>query len=520
MVDGLGRVRIFRGFNDIQGNAKGAGPYDGTNYLPKYLMNATMLQELEALGFNGFRLPMMWAAVQPTEDMKPDTAYLEKMLQVTTKLQKYNMYGLLDMHKDTVGHPGAYDGFPRWLTNRTKVQHQYPWPLKQIKSWGDSYFTEVDATVIQDVYDNTHGGMDALTIFWETVASYYKDQQNVLGYELMNEPWVGNELANPLLMLPGKAGHDNLEPMHNKLAKAIRGVDKETMLLFEPVTWGMFLDGGFIQGSGFDDPPDPNSAFAWHYYCFLSGPDADKYKTFNKVACDEAMGPQVFNAVSEERKRLRVPSLMTEWGGKTPNASLPLSTSTVELEVNMNLADERFEGWTFYDMVSIVSKSGELEHEAMKVMSRPFAQAIAGTPTSMSYDTLSSTASVDCSWLKCGVVSSKNPPPCTDQCESGSTYISYTQDGCSADHYKCQCTHLTGVFKLDYTVDPAIDAPTEIAVPSIRFPHGFTVDLSDGLSWKMAKNRTNIVAITSSLTSSSSVTVSISPKKPEGFLLV
>jgi len=336
----------------------------------------------------------------------------------------------------------------------------------------------------------------------------------------MNEPWAGNELANPLLMLPGYAGKHNLEPMHNTLAKAIRAVDKETMLLFEPVTWGMFLSGGSIQGSGFDSPPDPNSAFAWHYYCFLTGPDVDNYTTLNKVACDTAMGPQVFSAVSNERTRLRVPSIMTEWGGKTANASLPLSTSTVELEVNMNLADERFESWTFYDMVSIVSRSGELDYDAMKVMSRPFAQAIAGTPTSMSFDTLSSTACVDCSWLKCGVVSSKNPPPCTNQCEQGSTYISYTHDGCAADHYKCLCQHATGVFKLDYVVDPDIDAPTEIAVPSLRFPHGFSVELSDGLSWKMAENRTGIIAIASSLKSQLAVSVTISPNKADMMVLV
>ena len=370
---------------------------------------------------------------------------------------------------------------------------------------------QCDATVIQDVYDNTHGGMDALETFWETVASYYKQQHNVLGYELMNEPWAGNELANPLVMLPGYAGQHNLEPMHNKLAKAIRAVDNETMLLFEPVTWGMFLSGGYIQGSGFDSPPDPNSAYAWHYYCFLSGPDVDNYTKFNKVACDDAMGPQVFNAVSNERKRLRIPSIMTEWGGKTANVSLPLSTSTVELEVVMGLADERFEGWTFYDMVSIVSRSGELDYDAMKVMARPFAQAVAGTPTSMTFDTLSSTGCVDCSWLKCGIVSSKNPPPCANQCESGSTYISYTKDGCTTDHYKCLCQRPLGNFTLDYIVDPTIDAPTEIAVPSLRFPHGFTVELSDGLSWKMADGRQNIVAITSSLKTKSDVTVNISP---------
>merc|ERR1712151_920352 len=138
----------------------------------------------------------------------------------------------------------------------------------------------------------------------------------------------------------------------------------------------------------------------------------------------------------------------------------------------------------------------------------------------MASETLSSTACVDCSWLKCGIVSSKNPPPCTNQCESGSTYISYTHDGCAADHYKCQCQHTTGVFKLEYMVDPSINAPTEIAVPSIRFPHGFRVELSDGLSWKMAENRTGIVAITSSLKSKLAVTVSISPKAAEAMVLV
>merc|ERR1711871_1760768 len=156
----------------------------------------------------------------------------------------------------------------------------------------------------------------------------------------------------------------------------------------------MFLSGGSIQGSGFDAPPDPNSAYAWHYYCFMTGPDVTNYTKFNEVACDQALGPQVFNAVSKERERLRIPSFMTEWGGKDPNVSLPLSTSTVELEANMRLADQRFESWTFYDMVSVVTRAGELDYDAMKVMSRPFAQAIAGTPTSMAFDTLSSTACV------------------------------------------------------------------------------------------------------------------------------
>jgi len=177
MVDTFGRVRIFRGFNDIQANAKGNGPYDGTNYLPKYLIHENILQELEEYGFNCFRIPMMWAAVMPTSDQKPDTAYLERMMNVTISMEKHNMYGLLDMHKDTVCFPGSVDGYPRWVCNQSKATHPYPWPLKEIKDWGDSYFTEQVALAIQDVYDNTHGGFDAWANFWKIVANLFKSQK-------------------------------------------------------------------------------------------------------------------------------------------------------------------------------------------------------------------------------------------------------------------------------------------------------------------------------------------------------
>ena len=48
------------------------------------------------------------------------------------------------------------------------------------------------------------------------------------------------------------------------------------------------------------------------------------------------------------------------------------------------------------------------------------------------------TGCVDCTWVKRGVVSNNNPPPCADQCGSGYTYTSYS--GCSNDdYYKCLC---------------------------------------------------------------------------------
>jgi len=271
-------------------------------------------------------------------------------------------------------------------------------------------------------------------------------------------------------LLPGYAGKHNLEPAYKTLASAIREIDNETLLFFEPVVYGMILSGQGLEpsiaGSGFDEAPDEKSVFTWHYYCwFANGHGDDDYTILMKAACDKALGPQVFNAIAKDRTHLRVPSFMSEWGGKTPNVSKPDSTAVIELEAVMDLADARFESWTFYDMVSITDRDGALIGDTMRVMARPFAQAIAGTPVSMSF------------------------------------------------------TSSSGIFTLKYEADPAIEAPTEIVVPALRFPHGFSIDLSDGLTWEMVQGRKNVVAISSTKLVSAPTqvaTVVISPKPTTG----
>lgn len=52
------------------------------------------------------------------------------------------------------------------------------------------YFTAEVSHGFQCLYDNTDGLWDHLSNMWKTVAEYFKDQKNVLGYEIINEPWV------------------------------------------------------------------------------------------------------------------------------------------------------------------------------------------------------------------------------------------------------------------------------------------------------------------------------------------
>lgn len=52
------------------------------------------------------------------------------------------------------------------------------------------------------------------------------------------EPWVGDHMADPTLLVPGKADHRNMEPLWNKGTSVIRTVDNTTLIFFEGSTFG------------------------------------------------------------------------------------------------------------------------------------------------------------------------------------------------------------------------------------------------------------------------------------------
>jgi len=39
--------------------------------------------------------------------------------------------------------------------------------------------------------------------YWIKVAQAFKTSKKVIAYELINEPWPGDQYRNPLVMIPG-----------------------------------------------------------------------------------------------------------------------------------------------------------------------------------------------------------------------------------------------------------------------------------------------------------------------------
>ena len=143
---------------------------------------------------------------------------MDQINAIVEGLGRHGIYTLLDMHEDVLSSKFClYDGAPLWVVNKSKPKHEFPWPFKgncSSRGWMKNTLTEAAAHAYQDLYDNHEGMLDDLSDFWSRSASYFKDNPNVIGYEIINEPFAGDFYEDPLLLLPGNAGRKNLARMY------------------------------------------------------------------------------------------------------------------------------------------------------------------------------------------------------------------------------------------------------------------------------------------------------------------
>ncbi|XP_078583548.1 endoglycoceramidase-like [Branchiostoma floridae x Branchiostoma japonicum] len=418
-LDSSGRVRIFHGINAIQ---------KGFPWYPAQMLNQSRLDELQSWGFNALRLGMMWAGAEPQEGRYNQT-YLSMIRNITAELGRRGIYTILDMHQD--GLDSLYNGVPPWLISSfPPPDHPYPWPLKNVTSWSQNYFTQRCSHNFQCLYDNYKGAADKMAGFWKFVASELSNQTSVLGYELINEPWIGDWTKDPELFLPGHAGKKNLSPLYDRINRAIRTADDETLIFYEPVTWGYIFSEDGVLGSGFEHVPGGvayrnRSALSYHYYCWVFQLGQQQYPEYKRVLCDEILGPKMFSAVQEDLKTLGGGSFLTEFGLCWPNASEPTYPDTIECGFVLKKADSSLQSWTYWDATPgpqvFWDHTGRAIPERVSLFARTYARAVAGVPTVMTFD-------ID-----------------------------------------------TSHFQLTFTSDPSIKAPTEIFVPRMHYEAGYTV---------------------------------------------
>jgi endoglucanase len=184
------------------------------------------------LGFNHIRLPINSRKVI-TEAGLPIESGLQLIDQIIEWSRKHQLWVLLDLH----GAPGGQTG-----TNIDDSPNNRP-----------ELFTE-------------KGYWDLTIKLWELLASRYRDDKTVLGYDLLNEPlapqhWT-EELSRSLILL------------YKELTQAIRLIDPNHLLMFEGTHWASNWEI-------FTEVFDSNSALQFHKY--WSAPDQVGIENFLNI---------------------------------------------------------------------------------------------------------------------------------------------------------------------------------------------------------------------------------------------
>lgn len=148
---------------------------------------------------------------------------------------------------------------------------------------------------------------DQLVALWQVLARRYQNEPSVAGYDLLNEP------------LPERTGaakkyKAQLEPLYQRVTKAIREIDAKHMIILEGVDWAN-------DWSVFSKPFDKNLVYQFHYYCWDNPPVVKSIQTY-----------------LDYRRRFNAPV----WVGETGEKDSTIYWATTEYFEANNI------GWSFW----------------------------------------------------------------------------------------------------------------------------------------------------------------------------
>lgn len=252
LMDDAGRVIIPRGVN-YAGSAK--GPTGLATTLEEIEVDAAHFREL---GFNTIRFLIQWKNVEPVQG-EYDLDYLAAVRERLDVLWEQGLYVVLDMHQDVYSPYFNFNGAPEWAVEDDGI----PYVLQ------DQWFTNYMQPAVQRAFDNFFAYQEyaylqnAYAAMWKKTAEVLGDHPAVLAYDIINEPHPGTALDyiefasdNP------RSTHiafdrERLQPFYQRVINAIREVDSDNWIMYEP-RYGVPGDGGKCYMGKLDDPREGN----------------------------------------------------------------------------------------------------------------------------------------------------------------------------------------------------------------------------------------------------------------------
>jgi len=376
ITDAKGRVVILHGFNMV---------YKRPPYAPDAIgFGADDAKFLAREGYDTVRVGVIYKAVEP-EPGKYDDAYIARIAKTVNLLGRQGIVSLVDFHQDMYNERFQGEGWPDWavLDDGLPAQPQNGFPgnylgMPALQRAFDNFWANAKGP--GDV-----GLVDRYAAAWQHVASKFASNRYVLGYDLLNEPWPGASWQDCINPTGCPASDPKLATFTKTTLTAIRKADRSHLVFYEP--WVLFNDGGGTTIGPFDDK---RAAMSFHDYCLSAG-SSDSYEgcaTFDDM---------VFQHADEHAQRTGDALLMTEFGA---TKAVDILTAMVER------ADQHMIGWQdgHYCGCDAPTTSGPGDKQAividpkkppttknldpgkLKILTRPFPQAVAGTPKAYAFD--------------------------------------------------------------------------------------------------------------------------------------
>jgi endoglycosylceramidase len=385
LTDARGRVVILHGLNMV--NKTGSYTPEETGF------GADDARFLRRHGFNTIRLGLIYAGLEPAPpgaDATPryEGGYLRSIARSERVLARRGIYSLLDFHQDLYNERFEGEGWPDWQTidDGAPSEPKQGFPANYLVNAGlqrafDNFWanTQVEGRGLQDAYAQA----------WRRVALKFRHNPNVLGYDLLNEPWPGSAFGpQGCANLQGCPTFDSttLTEFTNRVLAAIRSVDPSTLVFYEPL---VTFDFGADSAHG--DTGDPNAGFSFHDYCLpgaLGGPGSGP-------SCEPLEDMVFANADKQSEETGDVP-LLTEFGATD-------DPETIERLVR--LADAHMVGWQYWHYCgcddpttqgpgvqalvldpSKPPRGANVKRDKLRLLARPFPRAVAGTPEQYGFD--------------------------------------------------------------------------------------------------------------------------------------
>jgi len=418
LVDDQGRTVIVHGFNMVYKLAPYTPPDDPAGFTDA---DADWLADN---GFNAARVGTLWAGLTPESADQLDPTYVAGVQRVLDSLAQRHIWMQLDMHQDQWNEIYGGEGVPDWAVHRPAPYNEEPY---EFVPFPKGYWTDEVSTVFDNFWADGDGLLTDWAEAWRLTAQQWRDQPYLMGYDLLNEPWMGMEWRSCLAGCPGSYPTE-LQPAMERGLAAVREVDPHNIVWWEPQQFA----GGSAQDTYFTRPAgEPQLGFSWHNYCpalFVAGQgggtaDAEACKDFSNLHQDHAL---------DQSRRMHAVPMMSEWGATDNLRAIAIDAAA---------ADRHLMGWTHWaykrwnDPTTADTAQGLFRDDAdpssvkrakLRMLVRTYAQATAGTPLAMRFD--------------------------------------------PAD----------GSFRYRYRPDPAITAPTRIFVSPLHYPDGYRVRVDGG----------------------------------------